>query len=194
MRGNYVKVAEFLANSFPELQGRIVGANYPVPPIVDLLATLVSFLQLAGLVWMVMGGESVLRLVGYRNQLPSFYYTIQKYGIQIGIFMFLILPQIVGKWKITGAFEIYLDGDQEIFSKLATGGFPKVRETVSEATYRRGCSFFKSSHSIISFFLLVRGPTLSTFWCRRVYRRVGKTCVVLYCSRNSLGVYSFWAE
>jgi selT/selW/selH-like putative selenoprotein len=144
MRGNYVKVAEFLANSFPELRGRIEGGNYPVPPIVDLLATLVSFLQLAGLVWMVMGGESVLRLVGYRNQLPSFYYTIQKYGIQIGIFMFLILPQIVGKWKITGAFEIYLDGDQEIFSKLAAGSFPKVRETVSEAMYRRDSTFLIS--------------------------------------------------
>jgi selT/selW/selH-like putative selenoprotein len=125
MRGNYVKVAEFLAHSFPELRGRIEGGNYPVPPIVDLLGTLVSCLQLSGLVWMVMGGESVLRLVGYRNQLPSFYYTIQKYGIQIGIFLFLIVPQIIGKFTITGAFEIYLDGDQEIFSKLATGGFPK---------------------------------------------------------------------
>ena len=145
MRGNYVKVAEFLENSFPEVRGRIEGGNYPVPPIVDLLANLVSFLQLAGLVWMVMGGESVLRLVGYRNQLPSFYYTIQKYGIQMGILMFLILPQIVGKWKITGAFEIYLDGDQEIFSKLATGGFPKVRESVSEAMHRRDCTFFIAS-------------------------------------------------
>jgi selT/selW/selH-like putative selenoprotein len=132
MKGNYVKVAEFLAHSFPELRGRIEGGNYPAPPIIDLLATLVSFMQLAGLVWMVMGGEKVLRLVGFRNQLPSFYYTVEKYGIQLGIFLFLILPQIIGKWKTTGAFEIYLDGEElPIFSKLATGGFPKVRETAS---------------------------------------------------------------
>jgi selT/selW/selH-like putative selenoprotein len=132
MKGNYVKVAEFLAHSFPELRGRIQGGNYPVPPIVDLLATLVSSMQLAGLVWLVMGGEKVLRLVGFRNELPSFYYTVEKYGIQLGIFLFLILPQIIGQWKITGAFEIYLDGDELIFSKLATGNFPQVRETVSE--------------------------------------------------------------
>jgi selT/selW/selH-like putative selenoprotein len=135
MKGNYVKVAEFLAHSFPELRGRISGGNYPAPPIVDLLATLVSFMQLSGLVWMVMGGEKVLRLVGFRNELPSFYYTVEKYGIQLGIFLFLILPQIIGKWKTTGAFEIYLDGDELIFSKLATGGFPKVRETVSETIW-----------------------------------------------------------
>jgi selT/selW/selH-like putative selenoprotein len=144
MKRNFVQVADFLVNSFPELRGRIEGGNYPVPPIVDLLATLVSSMQLAGLVWMVMGGENVLRLVGFRNQMPNFYYTIQKYGIQLGIFLFLILPQILGKWRITGAFEIYLDGDQVIHSKLATGDFPKVREIVSAAMHRRGCSFFIS--------------------------------------------------
>lgn len=181
MKGNFVKVAEFLANSFPELRGRIEGGNYPVPPIVDLLSTIVSSMQLAGLVWMVMGGENLLRLVGFRNTMPNFYHTINKYGIQLGIFLFLILPQIVGKWKITGAFEIYLDDDQIIFSKLATGNFPKVRATMSEAMSRRGCSFFISpchwksfTHSIIYLFLLFRGPTLSTFWCRRVCRRVNK--------------------
>jgi selT/selW/selH-like putative selenoprotein len=148
MQRNFVQVAEFLANSFPELKGRIEGGNYPVPPIVDLLTTILSSMQLAGLLYMVMGGENVLRLVGFRNQMPYFYYFIQRYGVQLGIFLFLILPQILGKWRITGAFEIYLDGDQEnpIHSKLATGEFPKVRETVSEANiYRRGgCSFFIS--------------------------------------------------
>jgi selT/selW/selH-like putative selenoprotein len=60
------------------------------------------------------------------------------------IFLFLILPQVIGQWKTTGAFEIYLDGDQVIHSKLATGDFPKVREIVSEAMYRRGCSLLIS--------------------------------------------------
>jgi selT/selW/selH-like putative selenoprotein len=91
-----------------------------------------------------MGGENFLRLLGFKNQMPSFYYFIQKYGIQIGIFLFLILPQVLGKWRTTGAFEIYLDEGQVIHSKLATGDFPKVRETVSEAMYKRGCSFFIS--------------------------------------------------
>jgi hypothetical protein len=66
-------------------------------------------------------------MVGFRNQMPNFYFSVQKYGVQIGIFLFLLLPQILGKWRITGAFEIYLDGDQVIHSKLDTGEFPKVR-------------------------------------------------------------------
>jgi hypothetical protein len=84
MKRNFVQVAEFLANSFPELRGRITGGNYPVPPIIDLLGTIISCMQLAGLVWMVMGGEKLLRLVGFRNQLPSFYFMVEKYGIQLG--------------------------------------------------------------------------------------------------------------
>jgi selT/selW/selH-like putative selenoprotein len=127
MQRNFVQVAEFLATTFPELRGKIEGGNYPVPPIIDLLTTLLSSVQLAGLVWMVMGGENLLRMVGFRNQMPNFYFSVQKYGVQIGIFLFLLLPQILGKWRITGAFEIYLDGDQVIHSKLDTGEFPKVR-------------------------------------------------------------------
>jgi selT/selW/selH-like putative selenoprotein len=71
-----------------------------------------------------MGGESILRLLGYQNQMPGFYFTIQKYSMQFGIFLFLILPQFLAKWRISGAFEIYLDGE-EIFSKISTGALPK---------------------------------------------------------------------
>lgn len=47
----------------------------------------------------------------------------------VGIFLFLLLPQILSKWIITGAFELFLDGE-EIFSKLSRGGFPTSEELI----------------------------------------------------------------
>ena len=126
MRRNFLQVAEFLQQQFPQLRGHISGANYPAPPIIELLQRLVSYTQLIGMAWMILGGETLMRFIGYNGTsrpLPQFYWTIQKFSMQISIVLFLVIPQFLNKYTINGAFEVYLDGE-EIFSKLKSGSMP----------------------------------------------------------------------
>ena len=124
-----MQVANFLQDKFPELEGSIQGENYPSPPVVEFLSHLTSLAQLIGLMWMVLGKENLFRMVGMRRP-PAWASTVHENGIQIGIFLFLLLPQILGRFTTTGAFEIFLDGDS-VFSKLAEGRFPNADELVA---------------------------------------------------------------
>lgn len=72
---------------------------------------------------MIIGGQTLFRMLGYRQEMPQFFWTVQNNGMQIGAFVFFILPQILNSFAVNGAFEVYLN-DQEIFSKLKQGGFP----------------------------------------------------------------------
>ena len=132
MRRNFLQVEQFLQHQFPELRGRISGDNYPPPPIVELLQRLVSYLQLIGMAWMILGGETLMRFIGYngtRRPLPQFYWTIKTYSMQIAIALFLVIPQFLNKYSINGAFEVYLDG-KEIFSKLKSGSMPTAEDLI----------------------------------------------------------------
>lgn len=92
MRRNFAEVAEFLQKNFPELRGKVRGGNYPLPPMVELLLNVLSFVQLVGMLWMVLGGDTLLRWIGmvrYDNQnrpiLPAWYYKIQENTIQVRV-------------------------------------------------------------------------------------------------------------
>jgi selT/selW/selH-like putative selenoprotein len=124
MKRNFVNVANFLEQTYPELRGRIEGENYPPPPAAELASNILSALQFMALLYMFFGGERVMRMLGYRV-LPAWYETVRNSSVQIGIALFLILPQVLSKWLITGAFEIYLDGNK-VWSKLETGEFPTM--------------------------------------------------------------------
>ncbi|EEC45630.1 predicted protein [Phaeodactylum tricornutum CCAP 1055/1] len=131
MKRNFLNVQKFLEDQFPELRGHITGANYPPPATIELAANLMSVIQLMGIFWIVAGGEKIFRFLGYpQNQLPSVYHTINQNAMPIGIFLFLILPQWIGRYTQTGAFEVYLN-DKEIFSKLSKGAFPTADDLIS---------------------------------------------------------------
>lgn len=130
MQRNFVQVAKFLEEKFPPLRGHITGNVYPMPPLVEFASNILSLVQLLGLAWIFLGGESLLRLLGFKNQLPGFYHTIQANPVPIGMFLFLLAPQFLSRFQANGAFEIYLDG-QMIFSKLSAGRFPTGDELVS---------------------------------------------------------------
>jgi selT/selW/selH-like putative selenoprotein len=130
MKRNFVQVAQFLESEFPELRGNISGNIYPLPPIAALLTNVLTVFQMCGMAWIMLGGDKLFRMIGYRNELPAFYHTIQNNPIPIGMFLFLLAPQMIGKFQNNGAFEIYLD-DKEIFSKLAVGSFPRGDYLVS---------------------------------------------------------------
>lgn len=125
---NFVQVREWIHQNFPELKDKVTGANMPAPPVVELLFKLLSFVQLAGLI-VVIVGSNVFRLLGF-SQVPTWYYSIEKNGFQLAIVVYLLLPQILSKYLVTGAFEIVLDGDNTIFSKLETGRLPQYADLV----------------------------------------------------------------
>ena len=122
-----MQVAKFLDDKFPG-QLEIDGGLYPAPPIAETLGHVVAILQLIGVAWMVLGGDKLLRMVGFRN-LPGFYWTIQDNAVPMAMFLFLIAPQLLAGFSNNGAFEIYLE-DQTIFSKLNAGRLPTVDDLV----------------------------------------------------------------
>jgi selT/selW/selH-like putative selenoprotein len=124
MQRNFREVAKFLEEKFPDLRGRIYGQHYPTPPLVELLQRILSYIQLIGVAWMILGGQVLFRMLGYQQEMPQFYWTIQNNGVHIATVVFFILPQILNSFAVNGAFEIYLN-DEEIFSKLKQGGFPR---------------------------------------------------------------------
>jgi len=133
MKRNFVQVAKFLEQRFPELRGKIHGSNFPAPPLVELLQRIIQYAQMIGMAWMILGGETLFKFAGYGRDggrpLPRLYWTIQNNGAQVAFVLYLLAPQILNSFYVNGAFEIYLD-DREIFSKLKSGGLPKMEELV----------------------------------------------------------------
>lgn len=128
MKRNFVQVARFLEQTFPG-QVDVQGAFYPPPPAIEFLSHIMSVIQLGAILWVVMGGEKLLRMVGYKNGMPRWFYTVQDNSFPIGVAIFLILPQILAKWTLSGAFEIFLDENQ-IWSKLEHGSFPTHHQLI----------------------------------------------------------------
>ena len=117
----------------------IQGGNYPAPPLIELLQRLLSYVQLIGMVWVVLGGEKLMNLLGYGSPtrpLPAFYWKIQEYGFQIMVGLYFILPQFLNSYLVSGAFEVYLN-DQEIYSKLKTGSLPNM-DTLASSLVQAG--------------------------------------------------------
>lgn len=118
-----------MESNFPELEGNVTGENYPPPPFVELLQKLLSVVQLGGILFAVLG-SNVFSLFGIRR-VPNWYYTVEKSSVQIAIVVYLLMPQMLSKYLITGAFEIILDGDKTIFSKLALGRLPQYADLMN---------------------------------------------------------------
>lgn len=135
MKRNFMSVVKFLEDNFPELKGNISGDLYPVPPIAEFLKNILSLVQMGALAWMVMGGDKLLRMIGFRGDLPGFYWTIQENPVPVAVFVFLLAPQLIQLTESKGAFEIYLDND-EIFSMLKTGSMPSATDLVSVLSAR----------------------------------------------------------
>jgi selT/selW/selH-like putative selenoprotein len=130
MRRNFGQVKQYLETHFPELRGgKITGDNYPPPAFIELLTKILSLIQLAGIL-MVMLGTNVFSLLGM-SYVPRWYDGVQKNGIQIAILVFLVLPKVLSSYVITGAFEIILDNDIVVFSKIATGRLPSWQDLVT---------------------------------------------------------------
>jgi selT/selW/selH-like putative selenoprotein len=129
MKRNFAQVRQWLEANFPELKGKITGGNFAPPPLVELMLKLVSGVQLVGMAFALLG-TNVFSILGMQH-VPSWYDTLRKNGVQIAIFLYLLLPQFLSSYMVSGAFEIMLDGDQLIFSKLATGRLPQFADILN---------------------------------------------------------------
>jgi len=74
-------------------------------------------------------GENVFRLVGMSHT-PSWYGDVQKNFVPLAIGIYLILPQILNGFIVSGAFEVVLDGSEIIFSKIKTGRMPQAEDLI----------------------------------------------------------------
>ena len=59
---------------------------------------------------------------------PRHFNLFPEYGTQIAIALFLVIPQLIAQFATTGAFEIVVDGEKIIWSKLQEGRFPNADE------------------------------------------------------------------
>eukprot|EP00977_Amphora_coffeiformis_P027662 scaffold34630_cov185-Amphora_coffeaeformis.AAC.8 len=89
-----------------------------------------SMIQLGALAWMVVGIDNICRMVGIAQR-PAWTYSVERNSMQFGILLFIILPQVVNQFTVSGAFELILDDEKEIFSKLNAGRFPTQEELIS---------------------------------------------------------------
>mmetsp|Transcript_14963 Transcript_14963/g.42293 ORF Transcript_14963/g.42293 Transcript_14963/m.42293 type:complete len:152 (-) Transcript_14963:295-750(-) len=132
MQRNFAETKKFLESQFPELRegNRITGSNYPPPPIVELLMKVLSGVQMVGIAFFVIGGPAIFRMLGI-NTVPAWYGAVMKNSIQIAIVLYLVLPQILAKYMVTGAFEIVLNDDIVVFSKLTMKRFPQRSDLIN---------------------------------------------------------------
>jgi selT/selW/selH-like putative selenoprotein len=124
----------FLQNEFPQLIGKITGEHYPTPPLAELVSHIVALLQMLGLACMVVGVDTLCRMLGLR-QAPAFMRSMQENSIQCAILLFLLMPQLIARFSQSGAFEVYLNGGEAevlIFSKLAEGRLPEKADIISK--------------------------------------------------------------
>ena len=96
----------------------------------QFVGSIVSMIQLGALAWMVLGLDTICRMLGI-GQRPAWTYSVEQNSMQYGILLFIILPQFVNQFTVSGAFELILDDQQEIFSKLNAGRFPTQDELIS---------------------------------------------------------------
>lgn len=87
---------------------------------------ILSGVQFVGMAFALLG-TNVFSMLGMQY-VPSWYETVQKNGVQIAIFLYLLLPQFLSSYIVSGAFEITLDGDELIYSKLGTGRLPQFAD------------------------------------------------------------------
>ena len=128
MDGNFWSVKKFLEKTFPDLDGKVTGANYPPPPIVEPLLKIISYAQFLFMAFIIFGDRVWTSFLRFR-QVPSWYYTVKKYGFQCGVVIFFVLPRILNRFLLTGAFEILVDGEL-LYSKLELGRLPNADELI----------------------------------------------------------------
>ena len=108
----------------------VTSANYPVPPMKNLLSWVATIAQWA-VIMLMMNGDSILPQLGIdATRLPAIYHKMVEKKWMVGIAAWMLGNQLQKALTDTGAFEVSCN-DQLIFSKLQTNMMPDVKYIVS---------------------------------------------------------------
>jgi len=120
-----VRQSQILQHIFPALEDRIVGDNYPVTKIKELLANVFQVAQFAG-IGLIFVGEKLFDMLGMPVPGWQRWISNNKLGSGLGI---MLAGNIGQQMRMSGAFEVFIHGDH-VFSRIATGTVPAVEEMV----------------------------------------------------------------
>lgn len=127
MKRNFLMAKQYLEGEFPGLN--VDGSNYPPPPFIELLHKILQGIQLLAMGLIIFGDGLWTNVLRFR-QVPGFYHKIKEHSFQAGMFVFVLLPTLLNKFIVTGAFEMILDG-VTVYSKLQTGRMPHAGDLVA---------------------------------------------------------------
>ena len=113
-----MQVKQLLEQRFPGI--KVIGSNYPVPPLKQTLAQIIGAAQMGALAFIFFGPQ-VFAAMG-QPQPPDWYTQMatNKFGVAIGVWF--VGNMLVNKLTSTGAFEIYCDGN--LVSSRGLGSLP----------------------------------------------------------------------
>ena len=125
MQRNYLELRKFLEETYPQI-GTISAEQYPPPPMGVLAMQIAGLAQIACVV-LLLGGESIFKLVG--APVPDWYKVVAENKMMTFGAVWMA-NNVAAQMVATGAFEIVADG-QVAFSKLETGRLPSAGDIVA---------------------------------------------------------------
>jgi len=94
---------------------------------------LMGIVQMMGIVVAIMG-DNIFRMIGMQRTPAWFDDVVMKNSVPLMIGLYLVLPQFLNSYVVSGAFEVFLDGTDLIFSKIATGRMPQADDLINPLT------------------------------------------------------------
>jgi selT/selW/selH-like putative selenoprotein len=131
MQKYFLELKRFVESNYPEFQGNIAGEVYPPPWHAIMIANIMGYVWLAGIVAIFMG-SSVLQSLSIPE--PPFMVWISQNKIQTFMILF-VCNNMANSLLATGAFEVYVD-DELAFSKLLQKRFPSSHDIVAALAER----------------------------------------------------------
>ena len=103
---------------------KVIGDTYPVPPMKQMGAKVMGFVQMA-LMAVIIVGNGLTDVVGISDW--TVVQKMQENKIMSCFVTFILCNNVIGSLASSGAFEIYVDGELK-FSKLANGKMPDAND------------------------------------------------------------------
>jgi len=98
----------------------VTGSEYPATTLNKLLSSLLFYVQLGLIVFIVFGKTICEKL---EMPLPALYSKFEDNKFMVCLALYIVGNMVRNQLLATGAFEIYFDNDL-VFSKLQTGQTP----------------------------------------------------------------------
>lgn len=119
-RSTYDSVQKYIESKNPHVI--VTGSEYPAPPLNQMIASLLGYVQIAAVIFML-GGTFIFDKLGI--QPPQIYHQLVEKKMMVMMVSFILGNMIKNQLLSTGAFEIYFD-DEKVFSKLETNEPPSL--------------------------------------------------------------------